>query len=66
MTHIIIELEGGLVKSVWSTDKSICVEVLDRDLDEQNTDEEHQEYLEDIAAKEKDIKDKNMTDIYGD
>jgi len=66
MTHIIIELEGGLVKSVWSTDKNILVEVLDRDLDEQNTDEEHQEYLEDIAAKGKDIKDKNMTDIYGD
>ena len=32
MARIIIEIEGGLVQAVWSTDKTITVEILDRDV----------------------------------
>jgi hypothetical protein len=58
--HIIIEVEGGLVSAVWSTDKNIHVEVLDRDVMENGDEDE----LADIAAREKDIAEKNMTYIY--
>lgn len=63
LTHIIIENEGGLVKAVWSTDADICVEVLDRDEPENSDD--YEDWREDTIAREKDIKDKQMVDIYG-
>jgi len=60
--HIIIELDGGLISAVWSTDKNIRVEVMHaeppddaRDLDE---------WSEDTALKMQDIKDKNMVNVY--
>ncbi len=64
MTHIIVEVEGGLVTAAWSTDRKIHLEVLNRDADESNDPEEHQEYIEDIEAKERDIKSMKMVDIY--
>ena len=61
MSKIIIELEGGLVQAVWSTDKTITVEIMDRDIPENDEDAEncHQE----IALLEAEIRDLNMTDI---
>lgn len=61
MSKIIIELEGGLVQAVWSTDKSIKVEVMDRDIPENQEDAE--DCLQDIKRLEAEIKDLNMTDI---
>ena len=40
MSKIIIELEGGLVQAVWSTDKTITVEIMDRDIPENDEDAE--------------------------
>ena len=61
MTRIIIELEGGLVQAIWSTDKTIKAEVMDRDLPE--TDEDCDSYIQEIAKQEADIRDLRMVDI---
>ena len=61
MSKIIIELEGGLVQAVWSTDTSIEVEVMNRDIPENNEDAE--DCLQEIKHLESEIRDLNMTDI---
>ena len=61
MTKIIIEIEGGLVQAIWSTDKAIKAEVMDRDLPE--TDEDCDSYIREIAKQEADIRDLRMVDI---
>ena len=47
MSKIIIELEGGLVQAVWSTDKSIEVEIMNKDIPE--NDEGAEDSIQDIA-----------------
>ena len=61
MSKIIIEVEGGLVRAVWSTDKTISVEIMDRDVPE--NDENADEYIQEIAKLEADIRNLNMADI---
>jgi hypothetical protein len=61
MSKIIIELEGGLVQAVWSTDKTIEVEIMDKDIPE--NDEDAEDYAEEIKRLETEIQDLNMTDI---
>ena len=61
MTRIIVEIEGGLVRAVWSTDQTIAVEIMDRDIPE--NDEDAEDCLQDIKRLEAEIKDLNMTDI---
>ena len=61
MSEIIIEMEGGLVRAVWSTDQAISVEIMDRDIPE--NDEDADEYIQEIAKLEADIRNLNMTDI---
>ena len=61
MKKIIIELEGGLVQAVWSTDQTIEVAVMDRDIPEHAEDAE--DCLWEIAKLEDEIKKLNMTDI---
>ena len=61
MSKIIIELEGGLVGSVWSTDKTISVEIMDRDIPE--NDEDAEEHIREIEELEADIQNLNMADI---
>ena len=53
MSKIIIEIEGGLVQAVWSTDKTITVEIMDRDIPENEEDAE--EYIQEIAKLEAEI-----------
>lgn len=62
MTRIIVEIEGGLVRSVWSTDKTINVEVMNRDTPE--NDENADEYVQEITQLEAEIRDLNMADIF--
>jgi len=54
-------MEGGLVRAVWSTDQAISVEIMDRDIPE--NDEDADEYIQEIAKLEADIRNLNMTDI---
>ena len=61
MTRIIVEIEGGLVQAIWSTDKTIKAEVMNRDLPE--TDEDCDSYIQEIARQEEDIRDLRMVDI---
>jgi len=61
MSKIIIELEGGLVRAVWSTDKAISVSIMSRDLPE--NDEDADEYVQEIEKLEADIQNLNMADI---
>ena len=61
MTRIIIELKGGLVQAVWSTDRSIKTEIMDRDLPE--NDEDSDDYFREIELMEADIRDLKMVDI---
>ena len=61
MNRIIIELEGGLVRAVWSTDQTISVEIMDRDIPE--NDEDAEEHIREIGALEADIQNLNMADI---
>ena len=61
MTRIIVELKGGLVRAVWSTDQTISVEIMHRDIPE--NDEDVDEYIRQIAKLEADIQNLNMTDI---
>lgn len=61
MTKIIVELQGGLVQAIWSTDQTIEAEVLNRDLPE--TDEDCDELIEEIARQEEEIKSLHMVDI---
>ena len=61
MTRIIVEIEGGLVQAIWSTDKAIKAEILNRDLPE--TDEAIDCYIQEIARQEADIRDLRMVDI---
>lgn len=61
MSKIIIELEGGLVRAVWSTDQTISVEILDRDIPE--NDEDADEHIQEIAKLEADIRNLKMVDI---
>jgi hypothetical protein len=61
MTRIIVELKGGLVQAVWSTDQSIDLEIMDRDVPE--NDEDADDSLQEIAALEAEIRALNMTDI---
>ena len=61
MTRMIIDVEGGLVQAVWSTDKSIEVEIMNRDLPE--SDEDAEDCLREIARLEAEIKELNMSDI---
>jgi len=62
MTHIIVEIEDGLVSRVWSTDKDITVDILNRDLPE-NNEEEEAEILEENAKLDCEIRDSRMVDI---
>jgi hypothetical protein len=61
MSKIIIEMEGGLVQAVWSTDKTITVEIMDRDLPE--NDDDADEHIQEIEKLEADIRNLNMVDI---
>ena len=61
MSRIIIEMEGGLVRAVWSTDQTIAVEIMDRDIPE--NDEDAHEYIQEIAKLEAEIRNLNMADI---
>jgi hypothetical protein len=61
MTRIIIEIEGGLVQAIWSTDKTVKAEILDRDLPE--TDEDCDSCIREIAKHEADVRNLNMVDI---
>ena len=61
MSKIIIELEGGLVRAVWSTDQTISVEIMDRDIPE--NDEDAEEHIREIEELEADIQNLNMADI---
>lgn len=61
MTQIIVEIEGGLVRAVWSTDQTITVEIMNRDLPE--NDEDADEYVQEITQLEAEIRDLNMADI---
>lgn len=61
MTRIIVEIEGGLVRAVWSTDQTIAVEIMNRDLPE--NDEDADDYIQEIAKLEADIRNLNMADI---
>lgn len=62
MTRIIVEIEGGLVRAVWSTDQTINVEIMDRDLPE--NEEDADEYIQEITQLEAEIRDLNMVDIF--
>ena len=61
MTQIIVEIEGGLVRAVWSTDQTINVEIMDRDIPE--NDEDAEDCIQEIAKLEADIRNLNMADI---
>jgi hypothetical protein len=61
MTRIIVEIEGGLVQAVWSTDQGIDVNVMNRDIPE--NDEDADEYVQQITQLESDIRNLNMVDI---
>jgi hypothetical protein len=61
MTRIIVEIEGGLVQAIWSTDKTVKAEILDRDIPE--TDEDCDSLTQEIAKHEADIRDSGMVDI---
>jgi hypothetical protein len=61
MTRIIVEIEGGLVLAIWSTDKTVKADILDRDLPE--NDEDCDSLTQEIAKHEADIKDLGMVDI---
>ena len=61
MSKIIIELEGGLVRAVWSTDQTISVEIMDRDIPE--NDEAADEHIRETEELEADIQNLNMADI---
>jgi hypothetical protein len=61
MTRIIVELKGGLVQAVWSTDSSIKAEIMDRDLPENDDDVDHD--IKQIESLEADIRDLKMMDI---
>ncbi len=61
MSTIIIEMEGGLVQAVWSTDKTITVEIMDRDIPENQEDAD--EHVQEITKLESDIRNLNMADI---
>jgi len=62
MSKIIIELEGGLVRAVWSTDQTISVSIMARDVPE--NDEDTDEYIQEITQLEAEIRDLNMVDIF--
>jgi hypothetical protein len=61
MKRIIVEIEGGLVRAVWSTDQGIDVNVMNRDIPEDDEDIDH--YIEEITQLESDIRNLNMADI---
>ncbi len=61
MARIIIELKGGLIQAVWSTDKAIKAEIMDRDLPE--TDEDGDYYARENAELEENIRNLKMVDI---
>ena len=61
MARIIVEIEGGLVQAVWSTAKTITAEIMNRDIPE--NEEDTDEYIQEIAKLEADIRDLNMVDI---
>jgi hypothetical protein len=61
MTRIIVELKGGLVQAVWSTDSSIKAEIMDRDLPEDDDDADYD--IKQIEPLEADIRDLKMMDI---
>ncbi|MEI7638896.1 MAG: hypothetical protein WCJ37_16430 [Syntrophus sp. (in: bacteria)] len=61
MTRIIVEIEGGLVQAIWSTDKAVNAEIMNRDIPE--NDEDCDSYIEEIAKHEADIRDLRMVDI---
>lgn len=60
--HIIIEMEGGLINAVWSTDDTLRVEVMHTDPPDHPDDLE--DWQEDMALKTADIKNKNMVNVY--
>ena len=61
MTQIVIEIEGGLVQAVWSTDSALEVSVLDRDLPDHE--EDRRTCLEEIRELEALIKTLDMVDV---
>ena len=61
MIRIIVELKGGLVHAVWSTDSSIKAEIMDRDLPENDDDVDYD--IKQIESLEADIRDLKMMDI---
>jgi len=61
MTRIIVEIEGGLVQSIWSTDETIKAEIMNKDLPE--NDEDCNSCIREIAEHEADIRNSGMVDI---
>ena len=61
MMRIIVEIEGGLVQAIWSTDKTVEAEVLDRDIPE--NEEDCDSYMKEVERLEEDIKNLNMVDV---
>ena len=59
--RIIVEIEGGLVQAIWSTDKTVEAEVLDRDIPE--NEEDCDSYMKEVERLEEDIKNLNMVDV---
>ncbi len=47
MTRIIVEIEGGLVQAIWSTDKTVKADILNRDIPE--NDDDCSSYIREIA-----------------
>jgi hypothetical protein len=62
VTRIIVEIEGGLVQAIWSTETDIEAEVLDRDIPE--NEEDCDCCLQEIARQESAIKSLKMTDVF--
>ena len=61
MIRIIVELKGGLVQAVWSTDSSIKAEIMDRDLPENDDDADYD--IKQIELMAADIRDLKMVEI---
>ena len=51
-----------LVRAVWSTDQTISVSIMARDVPE--NDEDTDEYIQEITQLEAEIRDLNMVDIF--
>ena len=61
MTRIIVEIEGGLVQAIWSTDETIKAEIMNKDLPE--NDEDCDSCIREIDKCEAEIINLKMVDI---